>query len=500
MSGDSAKILILDDDPHIRRSIARVLTFHRFICGTAADLKDARAQLSSGAYDLVLCDIRLPGESGLDLLKHIKQDYPDIAVLMITGIDQPTVASEAFELGAVGYLVKPFQDNELIISVSNALKRREIDILYRPHRERLERAAVEEAEKLAEAHRRRIEREGREVVESADFTTVPVVMSDPATKRVFALAENVAKTPATVLLLGESGTGKEVVASFIHSHSSRRGRPLVAVNCAAVPSTLMESELFGHEKGAFTGAVQRHIGFFERANGSTLLLDEISEISPEMQAKLLRVLQERTLARVGGSTPIKLDIRLIATTNRDLRQCVRDGTFRLDLYYRLNVFPIRVPPLRDRRQDIKPLARHFLSQMGHVAGPVSISNEALALLERYPYPGNVRELFNVLERAAVLAQGAKRIGSEHIHFDMDDAPSVQAYSSQDDGAIFVQPGEQRLEDIQREVILRTLEHLGGNRTKTAEALGVSLRTIRNKLRKYREEGFFVPPKAGSRSE
>jgi DNA-binding NtrC family response regulator len=326
------------------------------------------------------------------------------------------------------------------------------------------------------------------------------------------LAKSVARTSSTVLLIGESGVGKEVLARFIHDHSSRSNKPFVGVNCAALTQSLLESELFGHEKGAFTGAQARHIGLFERAQGGTILLDEISEISPETQARLLRVLQERLMNRVGGVEEIKLDIRIIASTNRSLAEWVEQGNFRMDLYYRLNVFPLHVPPLRQRRRDIAPLVLHHLARLcarlnSRARG---ISQAALARLEGHPFPGNVRELVNILERAVILAQDAPWIEFEHVVLDTHVAPRpslapmrVHVVSSSPkelhlepaDDALsdaarrarlsFV-PGNEPLTDVRRKIILGTLERFNGNRTKTAEALGVSLRTIRNKIKEYRQ--------------
>ena len=361
------------------------------------------------------------------------------------------------------------------------------------------------------------------------------ISSDPVMRKILALAKSVARTPSTVLLSGESGVGKEVIARYIHDRSPRAARPFVAINCAALPASLLESELFGHERGAFSGAIAKHQGVFERANSGTILLDEISEVTLETQATLLRVLQERRMTRVGGQGEIPLDIRVIATTNRQLRECVDEGTFRLDLYYRLNVFPLKVPALRERRGDIPPLALHYL---GHFAqqfdSPIrAIRRDALTHLCTYHFPGNVRELVNVLERAVILAVDAEVILKEHLlleteiqsdHFGSRFAAehSSAAYEipasfdirrpsapgsalkepsaveegdgaeAQDEHLIRFEPGSEPLTDVRRKIILGTLQRFEGNRTKTAEALGVSLRTIRNKIRDYRVLGEDVP--------
>lgn len=349
-------------------------------------------------------------------------------------------------------------------------------------------------------------------VDNDGFEMHRAISHDPAMLKLLKLAQSVARTPSTVLLSGESGVGKEIIARYIHNHSPRSDGSFVAVNCAALPSSLLESELFGHEKGSFSGATSRHIGLFERSTGGTILLDEISEVSLEMQAKLLRVLQERSMVRVGGSKEVKLDIRVIATTNRELRQCVDQGDFRLDLYYRLNVFPLKVPPLRERTGDIEPLVRYYLGKFSdQFQSPVNgITRGALDRLERYEFPGNVRELVNILERAVILAVDSDTITEDHLLLDADisvDALGDEATITQEvdiaeglhanseaevDDVMSFLPGSEPLTDVRRKIILGTLERFDGNRTRTAEALGVSLRTIRNKLRDYRELGIDVP--------
>ncbi|MFT4703294.1 MAG: two-component system response regulator FlrC [Bradymonadia bacterium] len=321
-----------------------------------------------------------------------------------------------------------------------------------------------------------------------------VVFGDPSMARLLALAESVASTPSTVLIHGESGAGKEVVARHIHTHSERASGPFVAINCAALPPSLLESELFGHERGAFSGAVRKHLGVFERAKGGTLLLDEVSEISPEMQAKLLRVLQERVLYRVGGTDPVNLDIRIVATTNRNLKEAIDEGSFRLDLYYRLNVFPLRIDALRARSGDIRPLAKSLLARAAKSLNKSirGVDEAALLKLDGYGFPGNVRELVNIMERAAILVGTSDVVRVEHIM--LDSTETAQDASADMDSAdvLIVRPGVEPFDDIRRRVILRTLERCDGNRTRTAEVLGLSLRTIRNRLREYREAGVAVP--------
>ena len=332
-------------------------------------------------------------------------------------------------------------------------------------------------------------------VNDSGFGTHVAIVGDPAMERVLELAESVARTTSTVLLSGESGAGKEVVGRHIHRASARADGPFVAVNCAALPQSIIESELFGHEKGAFSGAVQRHIGVFERASGGTLLLDEISEIPPEMQAKLLRVLQEKVLYRVGGKQPIKLNMRVIATTNRDLKKCVEEGSFRRDLYYRVNVFPLQIPPLRQRRGDVRPMCTYFLGKLSHDLGKkvVALTADAMTRLENYAFPGNTRELINILERAVILCGDDGIVAGEHIHLDESICIGPMPATPKEEGDVLVfEPGKVSLGDVRRQIILSTLAKYNGNRTRTAEALGVSLRTIRNRLKEYREMGIAIP--------
>ena len=315
-----------------------------------------------------------------------------------------------------------------------------------------------------------------------------VASNEPVMQRVLTLARGVAQTPTTVLLTGESGTGKEVLARLIHTTSPRRSGPFVAINCAAIPATLMESELFGYEKGAFSGAADARRGRFEQAQRGTLLLDEISELPLELQAKLLRVIQERRVVRVGGSRTIELDVRIIATSNRDLADMVRRGTFRQDLYYRINVFPVTLPALRDRSSDIGALSHAILSRLTARMSrtPLRLSEDALHRLATHPFPGNVRELQNVLERAVVLTQSGS-ITSQDLVFDGQPVTRLPVPQS-------VTPNGfkgQTLAEIEREVILNTLQRLSGNRTRTSEVLGISIRTLRNRLREYRGAGYHV---------
>jgi len=322
------------------------------------------------------------------------------------------------------------------------------------------------------------------------------IYRDPATRRVLSVADSVAVTPATVLLSGESGVGKEVFARYIHARSPRYGQPFVAINCAAVPESLMESEFFGHERGAFSGAHKQHQGVFEQANRGTLLLDEVSEMPLDLQSKLLRVLQERKIRRVGGTKDIGVDIRVIATTNRDLLKYVDEGHFRRDLYYRLSVFPLAIPALRDRPRDIEALLRHYVGTFAEAFDKQveGLSPTAVKKVQAHPFPGNVRELVNVVQRAIILCGDATEIDAEHIVFETTDEflQKVEEFGAEEsdleDDLMSFKVGGQPLTEIRRIVILETLKHYEGNRSRTAEALGLSTRTIRNKLREYRDRG------------
>jgi two-component system response regulator FlrC len=333
---------------------------------------------------------------------------------------------------------------------------------------------------------------------SEDDDSSSIIFRDPVTAKVCELAENVARMPTTVLLTGETGVGKEVFARFIHRSSKRADGPFIGVNCAALSASLLESELFGHEKGAFSGAVGQHLGVFERADGGTLLLDEISEMPVDLQAKLLRVIQERQVVRVGGTEPVDVDIRIIATTNRDLKASVDAGRFRADLFYRVNVFPLEIPPLRQRRGDIEPLAVYYTTKMAKIfdSGVQGFTSAALRKMRSYNYPGNIRELINIVERALILANDAELIDVSHIVVQHDsvgeaadpvDDACVDRDVDGDSDMVQFRVGDDQLTDIRRVIIERTLERYDGNRARTAEKLGVSARTIRNKLKDYESE-------------
>ena len=407
----------------------------------AADGAEAVRALGAGFHDLVVMDIRMPGMDGIAALERVKALSPRTGVVMMTAYASVETAVRAMKLGAFDYVTKPIDIDEVRAVIARFI------------------ASVAPDE----------EEDGGPLIESRD-----VVGASDALRAVLELAHQVAASDATVLVLGESGTGKEVVAREIHRASPRARAPFVAVNCSAIPETLLESELFGHEKGSFTGAVRQKKGRFELAEGGTIFLDEIGDMSPALQAKLLRFLQDHRLQRIGGSADIPMDARVIAATNRDLEREVAEERFREDLFFRLNVVTITVPPLRERVEDVPPLVEHFLKlHAPEGVKPKKVSPRAMRLLTAYPWPGNVRELENAVQRAVVLSRG-ETIFPEHL------PPRVR--SAETDGAEPV-PGR-TMREIERDVIVKTLRETGGNRTNAAKILGIARRTLQNKIKEY----------------
>jgi len=426
-------VLVVDDEPVVRSALARAVSRAGMGVVTAADGLEALARFKERASAVVVADIRMPGLDGFGLLRTIKQQAPETAVVLVTGFPSEELRREARRAGAADLLSKPVTHDDLQRALATALRH------------------------------------------SAAVHGAVILTATPSMEIVLTLARRVAQTEATVLIQGETGTGKELLARYIHRQSSRAAQPLVAVNCAALPETLIEAELFGHEKGAFTGATTRRQGRFEAADGGTLLLDEVSEIPLTLQAKLLRALQEGEIVRIGNSHPVRVDVRVIAVTNRDLREEVAAGRFRQDLFYRLNVVSLRPPPLRERAADLALLARHFLRKYAELHGSPA-RDFAPAVIERlrgHGWPGNIRELENAVQRAVILAGGAEVTPDALVLEEAVSAPMAT--------------GGRTLGEIKRDVILSTLERLSGNRTHTARALGLSSRTIRNHLRRYRLE-------------
>ena len=443
-------ILVVEDDAALREALSDTLELAGQSVLAVADGDEALQLLARQSVSLVVSDVRMLPIDGITLLKEIRSRFPELPVVLMTAFGDVDRAVEAMRAGACDFLLKPFEPQALLEHVM---------------RYRLPESLEDDR----------------------------VIASDPASSGLFALARRVAQSDATVLLTGESGVGKEVVARYIHRNSGRGGGPFVAINCAAIPDSLLEATLFGHDKGAFSGAQQAQAGKFEQAQNGTLLLDEVTEMPLALQAKLLRVLQEREVERVGGKRPIALDIRIIATSNRDIADSVARGVFREDLFYRLNVFPLLIPALRQRNLDIVPLARHFLAAHGGRAGRprLRLSSAAEAALQRHSWPGNVRELENIIQRAVILAAG-DIVDVDALHLVVDRAIDRQVIEDNVEPAC-TRPAQveasEDLRDVERAHILHTLQAVGGSRKLAGQRLGMPERTLRYKLRQYRLEGY-----------
>lgn len=441
------RILIVDDEQQMRLAMGETLRRAGYQTSEAPTPPEAIALFGRGGYDLVVSDIRMPEMSGIELLSRLKGIDPNVPVVMVTAYGTIEDAVETMKRGAEDYILKPFSPDHLEEVVARLLRR---------------------------------------AGEGSGEDRYQIVTEDPQMKRILAFLQKASGTDATVLIQAESGTGKELIARFVHNNSPRARGEFIAVNCAAVPENLLESELFGYEKGAFTGANTSKEGKFELANGGTLLLDEISEMSTLLQAKLLRVLQEKEIDKVGGKRPIPIDVRVIASTNADLGELVKSGKFREDLYYRLNVVPLHVPPLRDRAGDIRPLAEHFARKYG-AGRTIGFTTAALAALQGYRWPGNVRELENTIQRAVIICAGT----SDTIDADDLFVPTSAALGSTAAVSPSLGAGATTVREMEQDLILSTLKRTGGNRTTAAKLLGISLRTLRNKLNEYRAEGIEV---------
>ncbi len=488
--GNAHKILVVEDDTNERQSMQRLLTDAGYHVHTA-DSADKAMGYMDEAIDFVLTDLQMGDVSGMDLLRHWKLKQPETMFLMITGHGSTQIAIDAIKAGAYDYMNKPIDPNKLLVSLQNMARSRE------------------ESRKVRELQNRLDER----------FSLSSIIGRSPQMQRVFELIRRSAQAFSTVLILGESGTGKELVAQAIHQNSPRRDGPFVAVNCAAMPATLVESELFGHEKGAFTGATDRRMGRFEQANGGTLFIDEIGDFEVALQVKLLRVMENRTFTPVGGNKEIKVDTRVLAATSRDIRDMMAKGTFREDLYYRLNVITIDLPPLRQRLDDIPLLVKRFMDRVNEQNGTkiTSISPSVIDALQQYHWPGNVRELLNVVERMMVL--------SDKSQLEVDDLPAFIRNGSNGRAAVAAgapaAPGEvagtgpvgagsaggaagaagagvpapagatgasldqalstMTLAELEERAIAAALQRFNNNRTRAARALGISVRTLQRKL-------------------
>ena len=442
-----ATILVVDDDPGIRDSFEAVLS-KDYDLRFAAQGPDALRFLSASDVNLVLLDIRMPGMDGMEVLRRIKELNEQTEVVVVTAVKSLKTAIEAIKLGASDYITKPFDTHEILSLIKRVIEKQELlkEVMYLRS----------------------------EIARDRGFENL--VGRNARMREIYDLVSRIADNNATVLLNGESGTGKEVLARAIHQQSNRNLRPFIAVNCAAIPSELLESELFGHEKGAFTGAIATKVGKFELATGGILFLDEVGSMRLDLQAKILRALQEREVERVGGTRIIKIDVRVIAATNRDLKKAVEEGSFREDLYYRLNVVPITLPDLKDRQEDIPLLANHFVQKFAQESNPNirEISKEAMAILMSHPWPGNVRELENVIERAVTLGRGPAIQPSDlPAHLAGGINPLERALAK-----------EATLEDLERDYIAMTLRRTKGHQIRAASILGIDRRTLYRKIRRY----------------
>jgi DNA-binding NtrC family response regulator len=448
------RVLIVEDEPSTRAGLAELVRTWGFTADSAADGEEALEKVTSFRPSIIITDLVMPRMGGLDLLRALKSDAGDITVVLLTAQGTVETAVEAIKEGAYDYLTKPIEPQRLRILLDKI---------------------VERLGTLREVRQLR-----RQLRDQGSFGSM--IGSSPAMRKVYQTVEQAAPTAASVLIWGESGTGKELVAKTIHQLSPRAHGPFVPINCAAIPETLLESEIFGHEKGAFTGAVDRREGCFELADRGTLFLDEIAEMTPATQVKLLRVLQERSFRRVGGRAEQTVDVRVLAATNVVPMEAVRNGKLREDLYYRLNVFAIELPPLRQRKEDLPLLIQSFLTEFNarNNRKVAAVDPEAMRVLEQYGWPGNVRELRNVIERAVILAQG-EFIEVKHL------PPLVAGSPGAAKATLSLTPGT-TVEEAENRLILMTLEHTHDNKTRAAEILGISLKTLHNKLNKLRGRG------------
>jgi DNA-binding NtrC family response regulator len=445
------RVLIVEDEPSTRLGLTELVRTWGFTADAAADGEEALQKITAFRPSIIISDLVMPRMGGLELLRAIKDEGGDLTTVILTAQGTVETAVEAIKEGAYDYLTKPVEPQRLKILLDKIVERkdtlREVKVLRRQLREH--------------------------------GTFGRMIGSSPQVRKVYHVIEQAAPTSANVLIWGESGTGKELVAQTIHQLSPRAGQPFVPINCAAIPETLLESEIFGHEKGAFTGAHDRRQGCFELADRGTLFLDEIAEMTPATQVKLLRVLQERTFRRLGGRGEMTVDVRVIAATNVNPAEAVKNGKLREDLYYRLNVFAIQIPPLRDRKDDLPLLIQSFLNEFNERNNKkvAAVDPAAIRMLEQFNWPGNVRELRNVMERAVILSSG-EFIESKHLPPLVTDSPDVVKPT------LSLTPGT-TVEEAERRLILMTLEHTRDNKTRAAEILGISLKTLHNKLNKLR---------------
>ncbi len=455
---ESKSILIIDDEAGLRDLMTRLFQDAGYLTASAPDGATGLRMAREGSYDLVVLDMSLPKMSGLEVLAGIKEDIPDLAVIMVTAYGSTQTAIEALRLGAYDFIAKPFDLDELQLTAERALEQRRV---------------IDENRFLRE-----------ELKHKYGFDNI--IGATPEVQKAYVLAAQVANTNATVLIMGETGTGKEYLARTIHYQSPRASGPFIKVNCAALPESLLESELFGHEKGAFTHAVARHIGRFESAHRGTIFLDEIGEVPLTVQTKLLRVLQEKQFERVGGSETLNIDVRVIAATNKDLQKAMKEKEFREDLFYRLNVMALNLPPLRHRKEDLDLFANHFLNFFAHEMGRKAnrFADDALDALYSHDWPGNIRELQNAIERSVILCNG-EIIRREHLMLSPSQTPPVSVASAAMDTSGLA--ANAPLRDLENWHIRRVLEASAWNQSAASVVLGIDRKTLRNKIREFHIE-------------
>ena len=453
-----AKILVVDDEPSIREFLEIMLKKDGYEVFCAEDGQKAIDILKKKAFDLVISDLQMPNVTGIELLHHVTLNYPDLTFMVITAFGTTESAVEVMKKGAYDYITKPFKIDEVRLNIANALKSKRLEVENRSLKRELQK----------------------------EFTFENLIGNSDSMHRIYSVIEKVSKSPTNILITGESGTGKEMVAKAIHYNGFFKDKPFVTVNCGAIPESLMESEMFGHKKGSFTGAISDKQGLFETADGGTLFLDEVGELPMSIQVKLLRAIQERVIRRVGATNDIKVEVRIIAATNRDLEDMVKKGLFREDLFYRLNVILIHVPPLRERNEDVPLLAEFFLKKynerlMKNIQG---ISDEAMTSLKKYDYPGNVRELENVIERTVALEGGATILPESLPPFVMTSSGRKMASSQDiqvtDDGIDL----DNIIGQIEKELIVKAIHKTNGVKKKAAKLLGITFRSMRYRVRKY----------------
>jgi two-component system response regulator PilR (NtrC family) len=452
------RILAVDDEESIREFLEIMLKKEGYEVTTAKDGAEAIDVLKKKSFDMVISDLQMPNVTGMELLKHVKDNYPDLVFMIITAFGTTESAVEAMKLGAYDYITKPFKIDEVRIVIGNALRSKNLEVENRALKKEMQK----------------------------EFSFQNLVGNSEKMHQIYDLIKRVSQTPTNVLIIGESGTGKEMVAKAIHVNGPLKNKPFVTINCGAIPENLMESEMFGHKKGSFTGAIQDKVGLFEVADGGTLFLDEVGELPLSIQVKLLRAIQERVIRRVGATEDQKVDVRIVAATNRDLEQMVKDGTFREDLYYRLNVILIKVPPLRERADDISLLAKHFLQKYSTRFGKSvnGISDEAMKILKKYDYPGNVRELENIIERTVALEAGSTILPESLPPF--VNTPSGRKLASSHE----IEIGDEGIDleriigQMEKELLIKAIHKANGVKKKASKLLGITFRSMRYRCDKY----------------